>query len=416
MSADIFTWLQHPVTFTLGGLGIITLLIVSETLSRSLAAVGNVRFQGMLHDHPKLFSFAGENDLGLSSLLDVLRWLQITIVGLLWLTIIHFPGWTWQQIAPASFLIPLISIFISRRIAHGLGEDSIARLLRWTKPLTTPLVKLTFLGGSNPPIPPPEDEEEEASEREIQAFLDVGQAAGIIEGEEGEILESLVEFFDTTVKEVMTPRTEMIAVGDEVGFEQLFDAVVKTHKSRIPVYHETVDNIVGVAHVKNLVEGLKTGDRPPIKDLMRECLVVPESKKLGELLRDFQQHQQQMAIVVDEYGGTSGLVTLEDILEEIVGEIQDEHDPSPQPEYREVSPGVYRLRGRAPLELLEELFDLDLEEEEMETVGGLVFDRHGTVPAPGTEVDDETHGLHFTVEEMRERRIAVVSVQKKGKS
>jgi len=203
----------------------------------------------------------------------------------------------------------------------------------------------------------------------------------------------------------------MVAEGDDVDFEQLFETVVTTHRSRIPIYHETIDNIIGVVHVKNLVEDLRKNDQPPIKDLMHECLVIPESKKLGELLRDFQQLQQQMAIVVDEYGGTSGLVTLEDILEEIVGEIQDEHDPTPQPEYLEVSPGVYQLKGRAPLELLEELFELDLEEEEMETVGGLVFDRHGTVPTPGTEVDDEDNGLHFTVEKMLERRIDVVRVQ-----
>ena len=117
MSADISTWLQHPVTFILGGLGIFSLHIISETLSRSLAAMGNVRFQGLLHDHPKLFSFAGEDNLGLSSLLNVLRWLQIIIVGFLWLTISHFPGWAWMQIVPACVLTPLIAILVARAVA-----------------------------------------------------------------------------------------------------------------------------------------------------------------------------------------------------------------------------------------------------------------------------------------------------------
>ncbi len=265
-----------------------------------------------------------------------------------------------------------------------------------------------------PPAPaaPVEDEEEEVSDREIQAYLEAGQAAGIFESEEGEFVESLVDFFDTVVREVMTPRTEMVTVPDTVSFDELLQTFAETLKSRIPVYHETVDKVIGVAHVKNCVQHALGGHRPPVGELINPCLVIPESKELGELLRDFQQNQQQMAIVVDEYGGTSGLVTLEDILEEIVGEIEDEHDSKQPPEWQEIEPGVFRLQGRASLETLGDLFSLEIDEEDMDTVGGLVFSRHGTVPDPGTLVNDELNGLVFVVEEMDERRVGSVTVRR----
>jgi magnesium and cobalt transporter len=210
----------------------------------------------------------------------------------------------------------------------------------------------------------------------------------------------------------MTPRTDMVAVSDETSFRDLLRVFAESHKSRIPVYQETIDRIIGVVHVKNLVEYRLDEVEPPVAELARECLVVPESKPLGELLRDFQQEFQQMAIVVDEYGGTSGLVTLEDILEEIVGEIEDEHDPKSPPEWQEMSPDVYRLQGRVALEVVEELLQVEVAEDDVDTVGGLVFARHGTVPEAGTEVVDEVHGLVFTVDEMDERRIVSVTVRK----
>jgi magnesium and cobalt transporter len=204
----------------------------------------------------------------------------------------------------------------------------------------------------------------------------------------------------------------MVAVEETDSYRSLLEIFAASHKSRIPVYRETVDRIIGVVHVKNVVKHGIRGSEPGVAELARECLVVPETKPLGELLRDFQRQRQQMAIVVDEYGGTSGLVTLEDILEEIVGEIQDELDPREPPEAQRLRPGVYRLLGRAPLEVLEELLGQDLQEEDIDTVGGLVFSRHGTVPESGTEVVDEENGLEFTVEEMDERRIVSVQVRR----
>ncbi len=399
-------WLSHPVTLGLAGLVLMLLFSVIELLLRALAELGNVRFQGILEEHPGLFG--GEIGVHVSRLIDVLRWLQLACIGLLWLVVFRFPELDgWRAVAVGAAL-PVVLMVLVRTVIGSLSEDAVGLLMRLMRPLAAPLVRLSPVSK----VALAEDEEEEASEAEIQAYLEAGEAAGIFEGVEGEYVESLVDFFDTVVREVMTPRTEMVAVADTDSYRELLEVFAETHKSRIPVYHETVDRIIGVVHVKNLVKHLLRGAEPSVAELARKCPVVPESKALGELLSDFQQQHQQMAIVVDEYGGTSGLVTLEDILEEIVGEIQDEHDPKQPPEWQELSPGVYRLQGRAPLEVLEELFAVEVEEEDMDTVGGLVFSRYGTVPEPNTEVEDPGHGLLFMVEEMDERRIVSVTVQR----
>jgi len=410
MSLGFAAWLVHPVTLAIAAVAVAALFVVIELLLRSMPQLGNVRFQGILEEHPELFSSA--TTVHVSRLIDVLRWLQLGCLGLLWLVVFRFPGLEPGAAAAVAMALPIVLVVAVRSVVRPLSEDTATVLLRSVRPLASPLVWLMVRVSPEASAPPAEDEEEEASEAEIQAYLEAGEAAGIFEGDEGEIVESLVDFFDTVVREVMTPRTEMIAVADTDSYRELLEVFAKTHKSRIPVYHETIDRITGVVHVKNLVKHGLRGAEPGVADLARECLVVPESKELGELLRDFQQGRQQMAIVVDEYGGTSGLVTLEDILEEIVGEIQDELDPREPPDCQELSPGVYRLQGRAPLEVLGEIFGIEVAEDDLDTVGGLVFARHGTVPAAGTEVVDEPHGLHFTVGEMDERRIVSVTVRR----
>jgi CBS domain containing-hemolysin-like protein len=348
-------------------------------------------------------------------MIDALRWLQLAAAAGLWLVLTQIASLpTLLQVLTGAG-ITVVLIITVRFLVGSLSERNLAFALRTVRPLTWPL--LSLLGWAppksrGPTVAPIEVEEEEASEREIQAYRAAGEAAGIFEADEGEMLESLVEFFDTVVREVMTPRTEMIVIAENADYAELIQLFAETHKSRIPVFRETVDTIVGVIHVKNLVENLMSGQRPSIESLRLECLVVPESKRLGDLLSDFQREHQQMAIVVDEYGGTSGLVTLEDVLEEIVGEIQDEHDPSPEPESLKIGDGEYRLQGRAPLEVLQDHFGVEVDEDDFDTVGGLVFSRHGTVPEAGTEVEDPVGGLAFTVEEMEGRRIVSVVVRR----
>jgi len=411
MNTDIVSWLAHPVTLTLVTVLISLLFTVLEVLLKSLAEMGNVRFQGMLEDHRGLLPVDSESVFHLSRLVDVLRWLQLATVGLLWLVLWQAPIVRPATALAISVFLPALLVLVSRAIFGAVGEDKVATLLRSVKPLAGPGVRLLVMMGPGPQEPQPEGEDEEASDREIQAYLEAGQAAGIFEQDEGEIVESLVDFFDTVVREVMTPRTDMIAVPDTASVEEVLDLIAETNMSRVPVYHDNVDNVVGVVHVKNVVRQSRAGQPVELSELTHDCLVVPESKPLGELLRDFQAGHQQMAIVVDEYGGTSGLVTLEDILEEIVGEIQDEHEPSQPPEVLEIEPGVHRLLGRAPLEVLGQIYGLNLDELDIDTVGGLVFSGHGTVPEAGTVVEDPSLGLVFTVDEMDERRIVSVTVR-----
>jgi CBS domain containing-hemolysin-like protein len=410
MSEGLVSWWNHPLTVTL--LVTITgvLFAVSELLLRSLADLGNVRFQGILEENPNLFR--GRAGVQVSHIIDVGRWLQFALIGILWLLVAHFPSGDGGEKAAAAVALPLVLVAAAHFIFRPLSEDMITVLLRLVTPLATPMVSVLISRGPSVAAPPAEDEEEEASEAEIQAYLEAGEEAGIFESEEGEFVESLVDFFDTVVREVMTPRTDMVTVSDEVGFKELLGVFAESHKSRIPVYHETIDRIIGVVHVKNLVEHRLEETEPSISELARECLVVPETKPLGELLRDFQREYQQMAIVVDEYGGTSGLVTLEDILEEIVGEIEDEHDPKSPPEWQDLGDHTYRLQGRASVEVLQELLGVEVDEDDVDTIGGLVFSRHGTVPEAGTEVSDEVNGLLFTVDEMDERRIVSVTVRR----
>jgi len=413
VKATLAEWLVNPVTLVLVGTAVAGLFAVIELLLSSLARFGNVRFQGILEDHPKVLTTVIERDIHLSAVTDILRWVEVAALGMLWLVIGRFP-WeeSWQRVVAAVGVTGVL-VLVTRIPRGSLSEDTVAWLLRMVSPVVEPALRMLGRKHDGPrPAAPSEDEEEEASDREIQAYLEAGQAAGIFEVEEGEFVESLVDFFDTVVREVMTPRTEMVTVPDTVTFDELLQIFAETLKSRIPVYHETIDKVIGVAHVKNCVQFAISGRQPSIEELINPCLVIPESKDLGELLRDFQQNHQQMAMVVDEYGGTSGLVTLEDILEEIVGEIEDEHDPEQPPEWQEVEPGVYRMQGRASLETLSDLFALEINEEDMDTVGGLVFSRHGTVPDAGTLVRDEINGLVFVVDEMDERRIVSVTVRR----
>jgi len=411
MSA-LHVWLSHPVTVGLGLLILIVVFLLTEILLRGLSDLGSVRFQGLVEDHDKLI-FLQDSELAQSQ--TALRWLQWLFLALICLTLNRGFNLEWAAAILASSLIAVFIVLLAQFPFRTIREGGLARMIPFFRPLLSPLARLSRFGAPHP-SENVEEEEEEASEREIRAFLDMGEAAGIIEGEEGEILESLVEFFDTKVREVMTPRTEMVSIPETAPWDELMSVFVETHKSRVPVYRETIDHIVGVVHVKQLIKDITSGKKPPVSQLHQPCPIVPESKELGSLLKEFQQEHQQMAIVVDEYGGTAGLVTLEDILEEIVGEIQDELDPRQPPEVEELSPGTYLLQGRAPLEVLEELFDLELETEDVDTIGGLVFSRFGSVPEPGTEVPSPEDGLLFRVVEMDGRRIVSVQVQHMNKS
>ncbi len=256
-----------------------------------------------------------------------------------------------------------------------------------------------------------EEDEDEASEDEIEAFIDVGTREGILEPGEGEMLWGIVDFSDTAVRSVMTPRIQVQVAPADSELDELAALFVESGHSRLPLYEGSIDHIVGILHIRDLLRGLRAAERPVARSLANPPFFVPETKPLGQLLKELQARFQQMAVVVDEYGGTAGVVTVEDLVEEIVGELVDEHEES-HPGNRLLPDGAWLLEGTTDVEALEELFGVDLGEVPDETVGGRVFSLLGDVPEVGETVEE--HGLRYTVEEVEERRAALVRVEPAG--
>jgi putative hemolysin len=253
------------------------------------------------------------------------------------------------------------------------------------------------------------------SAEELRLIVERGGEQGVLEAEEEQMINAVIELGERRVHEVMIPRVAMAALPDDATLEQSIDLVVDVGHSRIPVYHDSIDEIVGILYAKDLLPYLKpdAGPRAALRKLLRPPVLVPESMTVDDLLHEFQRRKVHIAIVLDEYGGTAGLVTIEDLLEEIVGEIQDEYDVE-EPMVDRLSDHEARVDGRADVDELLELFDLDLkleDEEEYDTVGGLIYHRVGGVPQPGDVV--EVDGLRLTVESTDGRRVGKVLVARR---
>jgi CBS domain containing-hemolysin-like protein len=259
----------------------------------------------------------------------------------------------------------------------------------------------------------PEKEEEpehEASDEEIQAFIHEAKEEGIIEKEEGVLLKSVVEFGDTVVREIMTPRVDMICIRKDADIKRLRDLVIKEKHSRVPIYKDRVDNIEGIVIAKDLLEYSEDRQKShPIESLIRPVYFVPESMKVARLLKEFQKRKQKLAIVVDEHGGVSGLVTMEDLVEEIVGEIQDEYDRD-EVQITKQGPFDYVVSGDTEVEEIEELFDLDLAEADYITMSGFITHNLGRFPQKGEKL--EIRGLSLEILEIDQKRIKSLRVKK----
>ncbi len=225
------------------------------------------------------------------------------------------------------------------------------------------------------------------TEDEIRAYVDVGEEEGALQADEADMIYGILDLEKKRVHEIMVPRTDMVALSEDTSFEEAVDVVVRYGYSRIPLYQESLDNIVGILYAKDLLKQMASGaEPPPISKLAKEPLFVPESKRVDELLQELQERRVHMAVVVDEYGGTAGLVTIEDLLEEIVGEIQDEYDRE-EPQVERINDAEAILDGRVSIDDLNELFDLDITGEEFDTVGGLVIHQLGKMPSLGDSVE-----------------------------
>lgn len=250
-----------------------------------------------------------------------------------------------------------------------------------------------------------ETDTDESEEADIQALIDVGEEEGILEEDEGELIQTIIEFGDTRVNEVMTPRTDIVAIPVTATIREARDRVIESKHSRLPVYRDQIDNVEGIIYVRDLLLcWADNRETESIETLLRPAYFVPETKPIADLLEEMQKTHVQLAMVTDEYGGVEGLVTVEDILEEIVGEIEDEDtEQNEVVEIVEAGNGYYDVLGSTEIGKIENLFDFEIEDDDFTTIAGLVIKELGRVPAPGAHFN--FRGLDVEVLEADERRI-----------
>jgi len=243
------------------------------------------------------------------------------------------------------------------------------------------------------------------NEDEVLSMIEIGKKEGVIEREEERMIYSIFEFGDTLVKEIMIPRVDIVAIDIEDTKDQILKLIADSGHSRFPVYEEQIDNIIGILYVKDLLRVVARNEKLDIRKILREPLFVPETKRVDELFRDLQKKKTQIALAFDEFGGISGLVTMEDILEEIVGEIQDEFDVEEKP-IQKIGKDAYLLSGTFNIDDFNDIFKTNLAGEEASTIGGLLIEHLGRLPNPGEEIDIEN--IKFIVSKVRSRRVVQV--------
>jgi putative hemolysin len=251
------------------------------------------------------------------------------------------------------------------------------------------------------------------TEEDIRTMADVAAEEKVIEREERRLIHSIFEFGDTVVREVMVPRPDMVGVEADASVDEALQKAIGAGFSRLPVYSEGPDDILGLVYLKDIIRRTRASNgegHGTIRELVRPAVFVPEQKRVAELLREMQQDKFHMAVVVDEYGGTAGIVTLEDLLEEIVGEIVDEYDVE-GPKVERLPDGGLRVAGGTPIDEVNELLDVELPDTDWDTVGGLMFNLLGHVPVEGEAV--EFSGLEFRAERVQGRRIVTVRITPK---
>lgn len=306
---------------------------------------------------------------------------------------LHGPGEAWPRALGARYAEPL-SLPAAATLAAVRGV--LAPLRRLAEGLSP------RAGGRGAPL---------IDEAVLRTMVDAGEEGGAIEATEKEMIISIFELHDTVVGEIMVPRPDMVAIPVHAALDEALNVILQAGYSRIPVYEGTVDHIVGVLYAKDLLRLLRDGVREAsLAELLRPPYFVPEGKRIVDLLREMQQRKVHMAIVVDEYGGVAGLVTIEDILEEIVGEIQDEFDRSEEPLVLPLDAHTYLFDGRVDLDEAREVLGAALPTEGADTLAGYVYERLGRIPAVGETFVEE--GLEFRVEEVLGRRIRKIRVRR----
>jgi len=411
MSAAFATWWGNPFTATLlaGALFVLLALVLAALVA--IVRLGDIQLRGLLSEREGLlpgYPHHGDAYAALVFLIVVVGGVVFAVGAVAWTRAARLTGLS-TAIALLLLVMGWLLTFLVALVATRSVRLEAAALatLRVLRPFT-PVLRL--LGRPEGALEA-EDHDEAVDDHDVQAFIGAGEDAGILEREDAELIASIVDLSETVTREIMTPRTDVVALPVSAEFAAVEQTFASSMFSRIPVYRETLDRIEGVIHVKDVLRATAAGSEPRARELMRPVLAVPETKPLRELLREFQRERQQLGVVVDEYGGTSGIVTLEDVLEEIVGEIQDEH----QRDASEVEPqadGSFVVLGSAHVEVLEDLFGVAVGETEFDSVAGLVLDRLGRLPRPGEKVD--WHGLELEAVEVDRRRLRRVRVRRAG--
>jgi CBS domain containing-hemolysin-like protein len=412
MSATLAAWWANPFTAVL--IAIVMLLLLAAVVAGFVAVLrlGAIQLGGLLAQRTALLPGYPRRGDGHASLVVFM----LFGVGLVWLgfalavvraALLSGAG---LRISLGLSLVAWVAVFaVALLLVRGLRVEPLAAFALATLGPFTPL--LSAVARWEGQADEPGSEDEAVDEHEVQAFIGAGEEAGILEREDAELVASIVDFSDTVAREIMTPRTDVVALPVDAEFETVARRFAESMFTRLPVYRETLDRIEGLLHVKDVLRATQAGTRPPVAELMHPVLVVPETKQLRELLREFQASRQQLAVLVDEYGGTSGIATLEDVLEEIVGEIQDEHQRE-QPDVQPDGEGAFLVRGTAHIEELEELFGVAVGEAGFDSVAGLVLDRLGHLPRPGEKVS--WHGLELEAVEVDRRRLRRLRIRRAG--
>ena len=264
----------------------------------------------------------------------------------------------------------------------------------------------------------PAANEEEVTEDEIRMMVDMGEEKGAIEGNERDMIENIFEFNNMTAADCMTHRTDVTALQVDAGNKEIMKTILESGLSRFPVYGEDLDDVLGTITTRDYLLALSTGGKKTLREILRPAYFVPESVRTDVLFRDMQKNKTHIAIVVDEYGGTSGLITMEDLLEEIVGNIYDEYDPPLPQEIQKIGENQYRIAGGALIEVINDALGLNLPTGAgFESLGGLIFSRMMTIPKDGTHPVVECYGLRIRAEEIVDRRVewATVTVMNQPK-
>ena len=316
-----------------------------------------------------------------------------------------------------SYVTLVLGELVPKRLGmkyHDKLALGVAGIIQVTAVVTKPIVWLLTIStngilrllGINP-----NENEEDISEEEIRMMVDLGEEKGAIESGERKMIDNIFEFNNKTAEEVMTHRTDMVVFWLDQPFEEIEEMIVESGHSRFPVCGEDTDDVLGILHVRNFYRNLRSAVPKPLQEILRPAYFVPDTIRTDVLFRDMQKEKVHLAIVVDEYGGTSGLVTMEDLLEEIVGSIYDEYDPA-EAEYETLDEETWRLPGTMELSEVSELVGVELPDEDYDTLGGLIFGQLNTIPEEGSHPELDIEGLHIRVERMEDRRVEWALVHK----